>query len=103
MDCPICGTEAIQDEVDIGVGTQLGPPRCDDCGWDIQTDPEYSLGDYFKAEDEPGHIHIFNILDGESKYRCGCGLTLSDHAAESARKAILEIQKIQMGGLSIYE
>ena len=34
MKCPECGNEECwRDEVDIGVGTQYGPWRCDECGW----------------------------------------------------------------------
>ena len=34
MKCPKCGSEhTSRDEVDIGVGIQYGPWRCDDCGW----------------------------------------------------------------------
>jgi len=33
MKCPRCGAECEQDEVDIGVGVQTGPPYCPDCGW----------------------------------------------------------------------
>ncbi len=33
--CPDCGSNALdRDEVDIGVGTQTGPWRCLDCGWE---------------------------------------------------------------------
>jgi len=31
--CPECGGELEHDEVDIGVGTEQGPPYCTDCGW----------------------------------------------------------------------
>lgn len=34
MTCPSCGgTHVDRDEVDIGVGTQVGPWGCFDCGW----------------------------------------------------------------------
>jgi len=34
MTCPKCKSDNLwRDEVDIGVGTQYGPWRCDDCGW----------------------------------------------------------------------
>ena len=33
MDCPKCGEECVQIEVDIGVGIMYGPPHCDNCGW----------------------------------------------------------------------
>jgi len=31
--CPKCGAVLNYDEVDIGVGTQQGNFRCDQCGW----------------------------------------------------------------------
>jgi len=33
MICPICGSKLSDDKVDIGVGTQTGNLRCDNCGW----------------------------------------------------------------------
>jgi hypothetical protein len=33
MKCDNCGEECWRDEVDIGVGYQNGPWRCDNCGW----------------------------------------------------------------------
>ena len=33
MRCPQCGGACDRDSVDIGVGVQHGPWRCDDCGW----------------------------------------------------------------------
>ena len=39
--CPDCGSNALdRDEVDIGVGTQTGPWRCLDCGWEEKPEPE---------------------------------------------------------------
>lgn len=31
--CPECGGALERDEVDVGVGVQVGPSRCDSCGW----------------------------------------------------------------------
>ena len=31
--CPECGTQLEYDEVDVGVGTIRGNPRCDNCCW----------------------------------------------------------------------
>lgn len=36
--CPICGGPCDQDEVDIGVGVQTGPPSCPACGWNTEDD-----------------------------------------------------------------
>jgi len=38
--CPKCGSEVTRDSVDIGVGIQVGPARCDSCGWtqDLEID-----------------------------------------------------------------
>ena len=33
MKCPECGGSCWRDEVDIGVGIQCGPWRCEECGW----------------------------------------------------------------------
>lgn len=51
MKCPKCSGQCIRDEVDIGVGIQYGPWRCDDCGWgepiaypDLLNDDEFSEG-----------------------------------------------------------
>lgn len=33
MNCPQCQGECYRDEVDIGVGIQVGPWRCSECGW----------------------------------------------------------------------
>lgn len=35
--CPVCDEELDRDEVDIGVGTLYGPPRCNYCGWQIRS------------------------------------------------------------------
>ena len=46
MKCPECGGSCWRDEVDIGVGTQYGPWRCEECAWyeghevDAQIDAE---------------------------------------------------------------
>lgn len=47
MNCPLCRSEQTwRDEVDIGVGVQYGPWRCNDCGWSQEdvTDPDFSPG-----------------------------------------------------------
>lgn len=52
--CPNCESDHIdRDEIDIGVGIQYGPWRCDDCGWveGQPTDVE-AIKDAIK-EDEP--------------------------------------------------
>jgi len=36
MKCPQCGKECDRDEVDIGVGIQVGPWGCFNCGWSEQ-------------------------------------------------------------------
>lgn len=33
MKCPACGGSCRRDEVDIGVGVQCGPWRCEECAW----------------------------------------------------------------------
>lgn len=33
MNCPQCNGSCYRDEVDIGVGTQYGPWRCEECAW----------------------------------------------------------------------
>ena len=37
MKCPDCGAECVRDGVDIGVGVQYSPWRCDNCGWDQES------------------------------------------------------------------
>jgi hypothetical protein len=32
--CPVCGAPCTREEVDIGVGVQVGPWRCTECDWD---------------------------------------------------------------------
>lgn len=39
-ECPRCGSELDRLEVDIGVGTLLGPLHCPDCGWNPEEDPD---------------------------------------------------------------
>lgn len=54
--CPICGGLLNYDEVDIGVGTQIGNYRCDYCGWCLeQDDKEYCS--YANGMDE---VEVFN-------------------------------------------
>lgn len=33
MNCPNCNGQCWRDEVDIGVGVQCGPWRCEMCSW----------------------------------------------------------------------
>lgn len=33
MKCPQCNDDCWRDEVDVGVGVQYGPWRCNGCGW----------------------------------------------------------------------
>lgn len=44
MKCPKCGGECWRDEVDIGVGVQCGPWRCEDCGWGEEEEKERAGG-----------------------------------------------------------
>ena len=36
--CPECGKETTHEEVDIGVGIMHGPTRCNNCGWNQETE-----------------------------------------------------------------
>lgn len=47
--CPICHTDLVYDEVDIGVGIQTMNYRCGCCGWYPEQDDEdeASLGGEF--------------------------------------------------------
>ena len=38
--CPICCSALSYDEVDIGVGVQIGNYRCECCGWTPEQDDE---------------------------------------------------------------
>lgn len=49
--CPKCGEPTVWDEVDIGVGVQCGPARCDFCGWS-QEDDVRNLLRSFGVQDE---------------------------------------------------
>ena len=53
--CPNCGSENIvQDEVDIGVGVQLGPLACQDCGYneDRELDEAFKTLMAYETEQE---------------------------------------------------
>jgi len=47
--CPKCGAEVTRDSVDIGVGVQFGPARCDCCGW-RQPEPDYGFREQEESE-----------------------------------------------------
>jgi transcription elongation factor Elf1 len=51
--CPKCGAETTCDEVDIGVGVQKGPARCDNCRWSQQAEFEKLFPELarYKGED----------------------------------------------------
>lgn len=38
--CPVCGAPCTRDEVDIGVGVQVGPWHCTECDWDEDSEDE---------------------------------------------------------------
>ncbi len=43
--CPKCGGETTCEEVDIGVGIQQGPARCDCCGWSQDKEVDALIGE----------------------------------------------------------
>jgi len=49
--CPKCGSATTHEEVDIGVGIQHGPARCDACGWN-QDDEVNALMKKFGVAEE---------------------------------------------------
>lgn len=51
--CPRCGLPCVREEVDIGVGIQCGPWRCDECGWHEPTGDELLIDTNDDATFEP--------------------------------------------------
>lgn len=39
--CPMCESVCWREEVDIGVGTQMSPWMCGECGWDEREDANH--------------------------------------------------------------
>ena len=46
--CPKCCAECVRDEVDIGVGIQVGPWRCPECGYSQTDDLKLRFPELFK-------------------------------------------------------
>lgn len=50
--CPVCGGALDHDEVDIGVGTMVGPSFCIDCGWSDSDGDETPFDSYEEPESD---------------------------------------------------
>jgi hypothetical protein len=48
--CPKCCAECVRDEVDIGVGVQVGPWRSPECGYSDMDDAKLRFPELFDAD-----------------------------------------------------
>lgn len=59
MICPVCGSECIQEEVDIGVGILTGSWYCTWCGWDQRQE----IDKLFKGQTESkGRTRLYQLM-----------------------------------------
>lgn len=65
MQCPKCFSDHVdRDEIDIGVGTQCGPYRCFECGWEEGRGGPQLLdtnGEPLDADEPIGRFHLGEV------------------------------------------